>query len=321
MKYIVTGSAGFIGSALTWHLLQEGHDVLGVDALTAFYPRRIKDANLAKALQSDRFELIKGDLSQLRIEPLLEGADVVFHLAGQAGVRTSWEGEFEVYLRHNVLATQRLMEACRHVRPRRVVYASSSSIYGNAAQLPVSESVCGSPVSPYGATKLAGEQICDLYSGNFSIPVVKLRYFTVFGPRQRPDMAFHRFIRAGLAGETISVFGDGHQSRDFTYVDDVVAATVAAGALGPDGATYNVGGGSTWTVRQVLEVVQEILKRELNVEYLRASAGDVRETSADTTRAREDLGFNPQTDVETGLRRQVEWIRWGLAHELFTDPS
>ena len=295
--------------------------MVGVDAMTDFYSGRIKQSNLIEVRKNDHFKLVEGDLGQIRIEPLLEGTEVVFHLAGQPGVRTSWEDQFGLYLQHNVLATQRLMEACRNVTPGRVVYTSSSSIYGNSPRLPVGELTCGHPASPYGATKLAAEHICDLYSENFAIPVVTLRLFTVYGPRQRPDMAFHRFIRAGLSGTTISVYGDGGQSRDFTYVDDVVAAAIAAGARGRSGAKYNVGGGATWTVGEVLNVIAELVGATLDVKYLEPSVGDVRDTSADTTQARHDLGFDPQTNVELGLRNQVDWTRRAIAQDLFAGPS
>ena len=243
------------------------------------------------------------------IPPLLEGVDVVFHLAAQPGVRVSWGEEFEIYLRDNVLASQRLLEAGLQTSPERIVVASSSSIYGDAASYPVSEDDAALPRSPYGVTKAAVEALCRLYHTQFSVPVTCLRYFTVFGPRQRPDMAFNRFIRAALDGDPIRVFGDGSQSRDFTYVSDAVDATVAAGSRAVPGNVYNIAGGSHSTISEVIDTLGGLLDREIPVEHGAPVPGDVRDTHASIERARTDLGYEPRVSLGQGLARQVEWQR------------
>lgn len=312
MKCLVTGAAGFIGSSLCDELLRRGSEVVGIDAFIPYYPRRIKESNLLTARDHRAFQFVEGDLVDVDLAALLDGIEVVFHLAAQAGVRSSWERDFDIYVRDNVLATQRLLEACRLAKPRRLVYASSSSIYGNAPMLPVIEDTCGRPVSPYGVTKLAAEHLCDLYWEAFGIPTVSVRYFTVYGPRQRPDMAFHRFIRGAITREPITIYGDGSQSRDFTYVADAVAATIAAASHGQPGRKYNIGGGAIWTVRDILGAIAKLVGLELDVRHLGASPGDVRDTAANTTRAHEELSYSPATDVELGLAQEMHWIRNSL---------
>jgi UDP-glucuronate 4-epimerase len=306
MSALVTGAAGFIGSHLTERLLADGVEVRGVDRLSDYYDVSLKRANLASLESNDGFEFTEGDLTQVDLGPLLDGVDVVFHLAAQPGVRASWGREFEIYLSDNLLATQRLLEECRQRELRRFVFASSSSIYGDAERFPTKESDPPAPVSPYGVTKLAGEHLLRQYFRGFGVPAVALRYFTIFGPRQRPDMAFNRFIRAGLDGESIAVFGDGLQERDFTFVSDAVAATIAAGDRGVPGSAYNVAGGNAATVAGVIEMLGELLGSELAVDHQPAVIGDARKTGADTTRAREDLAYDPEVTLEEGLRRQVE---------------
>src|SRR5579872_1548111 len=230
-RSIVTGAAGFIGSHLAERLIALGHDVVGIDSFTPYYDPTIKRANVAGLLNSPRFQLIEANLATADLEPIVAGADYVFHQAAQAGVRASWGSSFSGYTEYNVLATQRLLEALKEHRPRKVVYASSSSVYGDAA-LPMRETARPQPVSPYGVTKLAAEHLCHLYWANYGVPAVSLRYFTVYGPRQRPDMGFNRFLRAALTGQPIHRFGDGEQTRDFTFVEDAVSATMAAGDRG-----------------------------------------------------------------------------------------
>src|SRR5215213_5528429 len=232
MTALVTGAAGFIGSHLADRLLADGVEVRAVDRLSDYYDVDLKRANLANLETHSSFSFLEGDLNQTELGPLLDGVEVVFHLAAQPGVRASWGREFEIYLSDNLLATQRLLEECRERELRRFVFASSSSIYGDAERFPTKETDPPAPVSPYGVTKLAAEHLSRQYFGGFGVPTVGLRYFTIFGPRQRPDMAFNRFIRAGLDGEAIDVYGDGLQERDFTYVGDAVEATVAAGDRG-----------------------------------------------------------------------------------------
>jgi nucleoside-diphosphate-sugar epimerase len=309
MRYLVTGCAGFIGSHLTDRLLADGHEVVGVDAFTDYYDRSAKERNLIGARRSPRFELAEGELTTLSLDHILEGVDVVFHQAAQAGVRASWGSRFATYTQLNVLATQHLLEACTQLPAlMRFVFASSSSVYGNVTSLPVSEEVTPRPVSPYGVTKLAAEHLCLLYHANFGLPVVALRYFTVYGARQRPDMAFHRFIRAAFAGEPLTIHDDGLQTRDFTHVSDVVRANLLAAQHDVAiGRVYNIAGGSRVTVRHVLTMLEEEIGREFRVSYGPAQAGDVRDTYAGITRARRDLGYEPAVDLASGLRDEVKW--------------
>ncbi|MCL5950471.1 MAG: NAD-dependent epimerase/dehydratase family protein [Chloroflexi bacterium] len=313
---LVTGAAGFIGSHLAEALVARGHRVIGVDSFVDFYPRAFKEANLEQLRQSPNFSLVESDLQTANLPKLLTGVDYVFHLAAQAGVRTSWGEGFASYVENNVLATQRLLEAAKQSRVRRVIYASSSSVYGNAAVQPVREDSTTAPISPYGVTKLAAEHLCRLYTTEHGLPTISLRYFTVFGPRQRPDMAFHKFIRAILTGDPIAVYGDGEQSRDFTYVGDIVAANLAAMRLGRPGAWYNLGGGTRVTVNQVLRMLQEIMGKRANVVYQARQFGDAAHTAADTTAARSDLEFAPRFSLEKGLRLEAEWLT-----ELISAPA
>jgi nucleoside-diphosphate-sugar epimerase len=309
VKVVVTGAAGFIGSHLAESLLADGHDVTGVDAFTDYYPRAAKESNLEKTRGHRAFRLVEGRLQDLDLRPVLDGAGQVFHLAAQAGVRASWGREFADYTDHNVLATQRLLEAARTAGGPRVVYASSSSVYGDAPALPLREDARCEPVSPYGVTKLAAEHLGVLYQRNFGVPVVSLRYFTVYGPRQRPDMAFHKFLRAARDGQPIHVFGDGGQTRDFTFVSDIVAATRAAADSGRPGSVYNVGGGERVVLSDVLRQIEDVTGRRLTVVRDEVQKGDMRDTFADTTAARRDLGFRSSVSLAQGLEREWAWIR------------
>jgi nucleoside-diphosphate-sugar epimerase len=309
MKVVVTGAAGFIGSHLSESLLAAGHEVTGVDAFTDYYPRSAKERNLEPSRNHRGFRLVEGRLQDLDLGPLLDGVGQVFHLAAQAGVRASWGREFAHYTDHNVLATQRLLEAARAAGGPRVVYASSSSVYGDAPALPLREDARCEPVSPYGVSKLAAEHLGVLYHRNFGLPVVSLRYFTVYGPRQRPDMAFHRFLRAARDGEPIHVFGDGGQTRDFTFVSDIVAATRAAADSGRPGSVYNVGGGERVVLNDVLRQIEDVTGRRLTVVRDEVQKGDMRDTFADTTAARRDLGFRSTVSLAQGLEREWTWIR------------
>jgi len=309
VKAVVTGAAGFIGSHLAEGLLADGADVVGVDCFTDYYPRPMKDANLQPLLGHGSFRLVEGRVQDLDLRPVLEGADQVYHLAAQAGVRASWGREFSHYTEHNVLGTQRLLEAALEAGRPRVVYASSSSVYGDATSLPLREDAPCRPVSPYGVTKLAAEHLAVLYHRNFDLPTVSLRYFTVYGPRQRPDMAFHRFFRAARDGEALHVFGDGTQTRDFTFVSDIVAATRAAAVSGRPGSVYNVGGGERVELNQVLRLIEEISARPLRVQREEVQKGDMRDTFADTTAAARDLAFRSRVPLSEGLRREWEWLR------------
>jgi UDP-glucose 4-epimerase len=309
VKTVVTGAAGFIGSHLCERLLAERHEVLGLDCFLDYYPRAVKERNLSGPRARAGFRFVEASLLDLDLAPLLEGAGQVYHLAAQAGVRASWGRDFSIYTDNNVLATQRLLEACVHTGVPRLVYASSSSVYGDSAALPLREDGPCRPVSPYGVTKLAAEHLVHLYGQNHGLPVVSLRYFTVYGPRQRPDMAFHRFLKAARDGEGIHVYGDGRQTRDFTYVDDIVAATRAAAETGRPGCVYNVGGGERVTLNDVLERIARVTGRRPAVIRDPAQKGDMRDTHASTDAARRDLGFRSSVALDEGLGREWEWMK------------
>jgi nucleoside-diphosphate-sugar epimerase len=298
-RHLVTGAAGFIGSHLLEAQRAAGHDVVGVDAFTDYYEPALKEENAAG------LDVRRVDLARDPLEALLDGVDAIFHLAGQPGVRASWE-DFGLYLERNLLATQRLFEAAAS-RGIRVVFASSSSIYGDAERYPTAEDDTPHPIAPYGVTKLACEQLASAYAAQRGLDHVALRYFTVFGPRQRPDMFFTRLLGALAGGEKVEVYGDGLQSRSFTYVSDVVRATQLALERGRTGTVYNVGGGVEATVRDAIAVAERVSGRTLDVAYGERAVGDVRRTAPDTTRAERDLGWAPQVDLEAGLRAQWEW--------------
>jgi nucleoside-diphosphate-sugar epimerase len=308
VKALITGAAGFIGSHLTGALLDRGAEVIGLDSFTDYYPRPIKEANLRYNVGRSGFRFVEARIQDADLADLLSGATHVFHLAAQAGVRKSWGRDFRIYTENNVEATQQLLEACVGRPLHRFVYASSSSLYGDNVAIPMREDALPQPVSPYGVTKLAAEQLCYLYFVNHGVPTTSVRYFTVYGPRQRPDMAFNRFIRAASTGSPISVFGDGEQTRDFTYVDDALAATLAAGDRGVPGRAYNIGGGSRVTVNEVLEIIGRLAGRPLDVRREPAQKGDMRDTFADTALARAELGFNPRVPLQEGIEAEYEWL-------------
>ena len=314
MKALVTGVAGFIGSHLAESLLDKGATVVGVDCFTDYYARAIKEGNLEGLRGRERFRFVETAIDRADLPALLDGVTHVFHLAAQAGVRKSWGRDFQVYTANNIDATQRLLEACVGRQIERLVYASSSSVYGDEATIPMRETQVPRPVSPYGVTKLAAEQLCHLYAVNHGVPATSLRYFTVYGPRQRPDMAFRKFLAAAATGAPIAVFGDGLQTRDFTFVHDAVAATIAAGERGVPGRAYNIGGGSRVSVNDVLALIEQIVGRPLNVQRGPAQKGDMRDTYADTSLARADLGFAPKVSLEQGLEAEYRWLSTLPAH-------
>jgi UDP-glucuronate 4-epimerase len=300
---LVTGAAGFIGSALCDELLRTGHRVIGVDAFSATYAPALKERNIASALADPAFTLHRGALHEAPLEALLDEVDVVYHLAARPGVRQSWS-DFPEYLHANVAATKRLLDACVG-RDLRVVYASSSSVYGDAPALPVTEGGDLHPVSPYGATKVAAEVIAGAYWRSHRLEAVGLRYFTVYGPRQRPDMAISRFIDAADAGQEIGVYGDGRQMRDFTYVGDIVAATVLAAEHGEPGDVYNVASGDPHPLLDVLGQLGDVLGRELTLRHDPVQLGDVRDTWASIDRAHRQLGYQPAVALHDGLAAQA----------------
>ncbi len=309
-KVVVTGAAGFIGSHLTEKLLDDGYDVVGIDCFSDYYPRQYKENNVAVARNHSHLKFLEADLLTMDLVTVFKDCDVVFHLAAQAGVRASWGESFRVYTDNNVLATQQVLEAVRDAHVRRLVFASSSSVYGDVDAFPMKESTPPKPVSPYGVTKLACEHLCSLYEKNYGVESAGLRYFTVYGPRQRPDMAFHIFGRALLMGETPVFFGNGEQTRDFTFVSDAVAATFAAG-FAPDAAgnVYNIGGGSRVTLNDVYARLQTIVGSQVEPERQAPKKGDVRHTAADTTLAAKFLGYAPKVALQEGLEREMEWLK------------
>ena len=308
VKALITGAAGFIGSHLTEACLDRGWDVVAIDALTTYYSPTMKVENAKHFRYHPRCTFLEADLLEVDLPELLADTDVVFHLAAQAGVRASWGLSFDVYTKLNVTLLQRLLECARTSPLKLFVFASSSSVYGDADVLPVGEDQILRPLSPYGATKALGEHLLHLYFRNYGVPTVALRYFSVYGPRQRPDMAFHRIIECGLSGDEFSLFGDGNQTRDFTYVADVVAATIAAVERGEPGSIYNIGGGSRISMRHALSVIREEIG-DLKVVECGGQLGDARDTAADISRAAGELGYAPAWTVPRGIRQQADWHR------------
>jgi nucleoside-diphosphate-sugar epimerase len=307
-RVVVTGAAGFIGSHLCDRLLADGHEVVGIDSFSDFYARDLKEANLEAARKHSNFRVVEADLVTAGLSQALSGASVVFHLAGQPGVRPSWGSMFDPYVQANIVATQRLLETLREIPIKRLVFASSSSIYGDAEMFPTKETALPRPVSPYGMTKLAAEHLAFVYMRNFQIPVTTLRYFTVYGPRQRPDMAFCRFMEALVESQEIGIFGDGEQTREFTYVSDAVDGTVKAAAADVAGQIINLGGGSRVPVNRVLDTLEEISRIKARRKYLPVAPGDPRHTGASINLARERLGWEPRVSLREGLTRQWRWF-------------
>jgi UDP-glucose 4-epimerase len=303
---LITGAAGFIGSHLAEHCLSLGWHVTGIDAFTDYYAESLKRSNVAVASQHPNFRLIEDDLLQMDLGPVLDNVAIVFHLAAQPGVRASWD-KFHLYTRHNLDATHRVLQAVRGRSVERLVLASSSSIYGDAEALPTREDVAPRPVSPYGVTKAACEHLASIYWRNFGVPTVCLRYFSVYGPRQRPDMAFHRLIADVLAGRPFTMFGDGEQTRDFTFVADAVSGTITAAESAEAGSAYNIGGGSRRSMNSVLETLGELIGRYVDRDYRHHQLGDARDTGADIDRARRELGFAPTVEFDIGLAAQLAW--------------
>lgn len=316
-RVIVTGAAGFIGSTLVDHLLAEGHDVIGVDCFTNYYARAQKRANIAAACGHHRFTLVERTILNTDWASLLPDTEYIYHLAGQPGVRASWGQQFNTYLADNIASTQVLLEACvKHAKQlKKLVYASTSSVYGKG-QPPFSEIHRPQPISPYGVTKLAAEHLCLLYQHSYAVPAVAVRYFTVYGPRQRPDMAFHIFLTAALEGRPLPIFGDGQQRRDFTYVDDAVNGTVRAAYLGEPGVVYNIGGGSQVSLQYALGILSGVVGLEtIHTQNVGTQHGDMRDTHADITRARVHLMYNPRTLLVDGIKREYEWL-WQMYQDV-----
>ena len=309
MKSFITGVAGFIGSHLAQKLLGLGHQVVGMDKFLNNYPADFKKRNLAELASQANFLFLEQDLVRADLAALLQGVDYVFHLAAQPGVRSSWGAEFAQYTENNIMATQVLLEACRNLPLRKLVYASSSSVYGDTDDLPMREDGMTRPVSPYGVSKLAAEHLCYLYWKGYGVPAVALRFFTVYGPRQRPDMFFHIFMRALRRGEPVPLFDDGEQSRDFTFCSDIVDGLLGAAFYPGAGEVFNLGGGTEASLLTVIGMVEKIAGRSADLQRHDRQRGDVRRTQASTERARSQLGFSPGVGLEEGLALQWEWIQ------------
>ncbi|AFY32713.1 NAD-dependent epimerase/dehydratase family protein [Calothrix sp. PCC 7507] len=310
-KFIVTGAAGFIGSHIAQALLQQDAEVIGIDEFNDYYDPFLKRKNVAQLSWSPNFKLIEGDIQFLDWQTLLNDVDIVYHQAAQAGVRASWGQGFRAYTERNLNATQILLEAAKNAKGlKRLVFASTSSVYGDAETLPTHEGICPLPVSPYGITKLAAERLCGLYHKNFGVPFVALRYFTVYGPRQRPDMAFHKFFKAILQDEAIPIYGDGQQTRDFTFISDAVAANLAAATV-PEavGEIFNIGGGSRVVLKEVLDTIEEIVGKPIKRNHIEKAMGDARHTAADVSKAQKILGYQPQVSLRDGLTQEWEWVK------------
>ena len=322
MHALVTGAAGFIGSSLSERLEADGHRVTAVDCLTPHYDPAQKRSNLDALSRLPGCAIVEADLRTTDLAPLLDGVDVVFHQSGQPGVRSSWDSGFPSYLEHNILVTQRLLEAVRGLPLKRLVFASSSSVYGNAPAYPTSEADLPRPQSPYGVTKLAAEHLCTLYARNWDVPTVSLRYFTVYGPRQRPDMAIHRLFEAALSGEPFPLYGDGAQVRDFTFVDDVVEANLlAATGSVPPGSVVNVSGGSATTLMEVVRIVGELTEGPVELVRYPPQPGDVERTGGSTDRATQLLGWEPRVRLPEGLAAQLAWHKERRAAKGFASIS
>ncbi len=308
-KALVTGVAGFIGSHIAEELLRSGYQVTGIDSFTDYYDVRLKEDNIEHCNADEAFNFVAGSLNDVDLDALLDGVDYVFHEAAQAGVRASWGERFEDYIDCNIRATQRLCEAAKNKPIKKFVYASSSSVYGDTTDLPMKEDAVVRPVSPYGVTKLDAENMCLLYRKNYGLPAVCLRYFTVYGPRQRPDMAFHKFFKGAMMARPVAIFGNGEQTRDFTFVSDIVAANLKAATYTGDETIFNIGGGSRISVNRVLDIIGKYADGDFDVQYQEMEKGDVKHTYADTSRARRELGFEPRFSLEEGLDREAAWIR------------
>jgi len=313
MKVLVTGVCGFIGSHLAEGLLAEGFDVIGVDSYLDYYPRHFKENNIKELINSPGFTFIEANLFDLDLAPIVDQVDGVFHQAAIAGVRASWGAKFHEYVNNNIQATQLLLEACKEKDLKRFVYASSSSVYGSAEELPIKESSPTNPVSPYGVSKLAAEHLTSLYSSGYGVPGVSLRYFTVYGPRQRPDMAFHKFIKAIIQGDTIEVYGTGEQTRDFTFIDDVIDANINVFKDGRDGEVYNIGGGSRISVLDAIELIEDIVGKKAELKFIEPQRGDAKHTFSDISKAKNHFDYSPCHTIGEGLQEHYEYIMKNLA--------
>ncbi len=305
---LVTGAAGFIGSTLVEKLLDSGYDVIGLDCFTNYYSKEQKLSNIQKARSNKNYKFIEADILEVNLEQIIRDVNGIFHLAAQPGVRPSWT-EFDIYVRNNILATKKLLDVASGMEAKKFVFASSSSVYGDAESFPTSEDAVPRPVSPYGITKDTCEKLCYVYHKSYQFPITMLRFFTVYGPRQRPDMGFHKFIEKILSNQKITVFGDGSQIRDFTYVNDIVQGIIAALISNSEFETYNLGSGRPIRLIEAIKIMQDIIGEDAEIEYFEPQLGDAIKTLADIRNARQKLGYEPKTKLGEGLQAQVEWHR------------
>lgn len=309
MKALVTGCAGFIGSHLSESLIDSGMEVIGIDCFTEYYDRKLKEGNLSSLLSSKKFTFVEADLMDISLESYLKDVEYIFHQAGQPGVRGSWGKEFNIYVKNNILVTQRILETVKEFNIKKFIYASSSSVYGNTEVLPVKESHLPKPFSPYGVTKLAAEQLCNLYFENYGVPTVALRYFTVYGPRQRPEMAMSKFIKDILTDSSITIYGDGSQRRDFTYIDDIVKANLLAMESPVEGEVFNVGSSRPIKLIEVIKILEKLVGKKANKNLMPKQDGDVRETYADIKKIESLYGYKASVDIEKGISNQLDYFK------------
>lgn len=305
-KVLVTGCAGFIGSHLAEALLQKNHEVTGIDCFTPYYPRKIKEENLKTTRQNKNFKFIEADITKYDLKKLIRNKEIIFHEAAQPGVRYSWEN-FDSYLKNNILATQKLLSACTETKPK-FIFASSSSVYGDSDELPIKESLLLKPISPYGITKVACENLCYAYHRNYGIPIIILRYFTVYGPRQRPDMLINKIVHNIFSGKEIEIYGDGTQSRDFTFISDIVEATISAASISECYSVFNIGGGSNITLLQLIQLIENFTGKKAKIKYMEEQKGDMKHTKADISRATETLKYTPRVKIEEGIKKYIESV-------------
>ena len=309
MKCLVTGVAGFIGSHLAERLVKDGYNVTGIDCFTRYYSRKIKEKNIKNLLRRNNFKFIKGNLIEMNLDKVIKGVNYVFHQAAQAGIRGSWGNNFKIYTNYDVLATQKLLEATiKEPRIKKFLYASSSSIYGDVEEYPVKETALPKPLSPYGVAKLAGEHLTYLYWKNHGIPIISLRYFTVYGPRQRPDMAFYKIIKANMLNKTFPIYGSGEQKRDFTYIDDIINANILAMNSKYVNQIFNIGGGTNITLNVAIKIIEGVLNKKTKVRIYSKQKGDVKQTLADISKAKRLLRYIPIVKIDDGLEKEIAWF-------------
>ena len=306
----VTGVAGFIGSTLTEKLLKIGHTVKGIDSFTDYYSVNIKEKNIENCLKNSNFSLVRQDLETTDLFETFQNSEYIFHLAAQPGVRKSWGKDFKVYNKNNITITQKILESLKNNSVlKKFIFASSSSVYGTQLGIMNEEKSLTRPMSPYGVTKLAAENLTNLYHQNYGIPTMALRYFTVYGPRQRPDMAFTRFLYSIIKNEEFSIYGDGEQTRDFTYVDDIVSGTINAATSNSVGEVLNLGGGSVISLKEIIQIMKDMVGKDLKIKFVNEQKGDVKHTNADISKSKKLIDYKPKTDIKTGLALQFEYIK------------